>query len=92
MVLNMGPVDWESSILPTRPVLQKGAFIIANISNFSALPPAERLGRHFELAFLLLVVLLSITDLDMMYFLRKISPPPQVLEVCIYSHLQLFLR
>ena len=55
-------------------------------------PPAERLGGHCELAFLLLVVLFSITDLDMMYFLRKIFPPSEVLEVCIYSHLQCFLR
>ena len=92
MVLNMGPVDWESRILPTRRVLRKGAFMIANMTNFSALPPAERVGGHCELAFLLLVVLLSITDLDMMYFLKKISPPSHVLEVCIYSHLQCFLR
>ena len=70
----------------------KGAFIIANITNFSALPPAERVGGHCGLAFLLLVVLLSITDLDMMYFLRKIFPPSHVLEICIYSHLQCFLR
>ena len=59
---------------------------------FSSLPAAERLGGHCELAFLLLVVLFSITDLDMMYFLRKIFPPSEVLEVCIYSHLQCFLR
>ena len=60
----------------------------------SPLPPplAERVGGHWELAFLLLVVLSSITDLDMMYFLRKIFPPSAVLEVCIYSHLQCFLR
>ena len=54
--------------------------------------PADRVGGHCELAFLLLVVLFSITDLDMMYFLRKIFPPSEVLEVCIYSHLQCFLR
>ena len=53
-------------------------------------PLAERVGGHCELAFLLLVVLFSITDLDMMYFLRKIFPPSEVLEVRIYSHLQCF--
>ena len=55
-------------------------------------PPVERVGGHYKLSFLLLVVLFSITDLDMMYFLRKIFPPSEVLEVCIYSHLQCFLR
>ena len=54
--------------------------------------PAERVGGHCELAFLLLVVLFSIADLDMMYFLTKIFPPSEVLEVCIYSRLQCFLR
>ena len=67
----MGPVDWESSTLTTRPLLRKGGFINA---------------------YILLVVLFSIEDLDMMYFLRKIFPPSEVLEVCIYSHLQCFLR
>ena len=43
-ILNTSPVDWESSTLTTRPLLHKGgfykvAFIIANITNFSALPP-----------------------------------------------------
>ena len=59
---------------------------------FNPPPPAERVGGHCKLAFLLLVVLFSIADLDMMYFLRKIFPPSEVLEVCIYSHLQCFLR
>ena len=44
------------------------------------------------MAFLFLVVLFSITDFDMIYFLRKIFPPSEFLEVCIYSHLQCFLR
>ena len=69
---------------------------MANITHFSASPPprppAERVGGHCELAFPLLVVLFSITDLDMIYFLRKILPPSEVLQVCIYSHLQCFLR
>ena len=55
-------------------------------------PSAERVGEHRELAFLLLVVLFSITDLDVIYFLRKIYPPSEVLEVwCIYFYLQCFL-
>ena len=58
---------------------------------FFSSPPAEKVGGHCELAFLLLVVLFSMTDLDMIYFLRKIFPPPEVLEVCIY-HMQCFLR
>ena len=53
---------------------------------------AENVGRHCELDFPLIVVLFSITDLDIIYFLRKIFPPSEVLEVCIYSHLQCFLR
>ena len=66
---------------------------MANITHFSAPPlPAERVGGHCELAFLLLVVLFSITNLDMIYFVRKTFPPSEVLEVCIYSHLQCFLR
>ena len=52
---------------------------------------AESVGGHCELDIPLLVVLFSITDLDMIYFLRKIFPPSEVLEVCIY-HLQCFLR
>ena len=70
------------------------SFLLANIISFSApLPPpsAERVGGHCKLAFLLLMVLFSIKDLDMMYFLRTIFPPPQILEVFIYSHLQGFL-
>ena len=55
------------------------------------IPPAERVIEHCELAFLLLVILFSITDLDMICFLRKIFPPSEVLEVCIY-HLQCFLK
>ena len=51
---------------------------------------AEWVGGHCKLAFLLLGVLFSITDLDM-YVLRKIFPPSEVLEVCINSHLQCFL-
>ena len=47
----------------------------------SPLPLAEMVGEHRELAFLLLVVLFSITDLDVIYFLRKIFPPSEVLEV-----------
>ena len=56
---------------------------MANIAHFSAplLPPAEMVGEHRELAFLLLVVLFSMTDLDVIYFLRKIFPPSEVLEV-----------
>ena len=54
-------------------------------------PSAERVGGHCELAFPLLVVLFSITDLDKMYFLRNIFPPSEVLEVCIYSHLSVFI-
>ena len=72
------------------------SLFLANITNFLApLPPAphaEMVGGHYKVAFLLLVVLFSITYLDMMYFLRKIFPPSEVLEVCIYSHLQCFLR
>ena len=63
---------------------------------FSSRPPPppneERVGGHHELAFLLLVILFSIADLDVIYFLRKIFPPSEVLEVFIYSHLQCFLR
>ena len=44
------------------------------------------------MAFLFLVVLFSITDFDMIYFLRKIFPPSEFLEEWIYSHLQCFLR
>ena len=77
----------------------KSSCLLANITHFSAqptppLPPpsAERVGEHRELAFLLLVVLFSITDLDVIYFLRKIYPPSEVLEVwCIYFYLQCFL-
>ena len=43
-------------------------------------PPSERVGGHCKLAFLLLVVLFSITDLDM-YLQRKIFQPSEVLEV-----------
>ena len=53
---------------------------------------AESVGGHCELDIPLLVVLFSITDLDMIYFLRKIFPPCEVLEVCIYSHLQYFFK
>ena len=70
------------------------SLFLANITNFLApLPPAphaEMVGGHYKVAFLLLVVLFSITYLDMMYFLRKIFPPSEVLEVRIYSHLQCF--
>ena len=55
-------------------------------------PRAEWVGGHCEIAFLLLVVLFSITDLDMIYFLRNIFSPSEVLEVCMYYHLQCFLR
>ena len=52
---------------------------------FSSPPPPppneERVGGHHELAFLLLVILFSIADLDVIYFLRKIFPPSEVLEV-----------
>ena len=72
------------------------SLFLANITNFlGPLPPAphaEMVGGHYKVAFILLVVLFSITYLDMMYFLRKIFPPSEVLEVCIYSHLQCFLR
>ena len=70
------------------------SLFLANITNLLALlppaPNAEIVGGHYKVAFLLLVVLFSITYLDMMYFLRKIFPPSEVLEICIHSLLQYF--
>ena len=69
------------------------SFLLANITNFSDPPPlAERAEGQCKLTLLLLAALFSITDLDMMYFLRKIFPPSEILEVCMYSPLQSFLR
>ena len=54
--------------------------------------PCRKGGRTLWSSFSFLVVMFVITDLDMMYLLRKIFLPSEVLEVCIYSHLQCFLR
>ena len=75
--------------------IQKGQVLLPfekHYTFFSSPHAAERVRGHCELDFPLLVVLFSITDLDMIYFLSKIFPPCEVLEVCIYSHLQYFFK